>query len=164
MSNDPKDLAQAVLTAATAWATEIAKSHPDDLRPLASAPFSVIVRDVGGERPQVELFVGEQFIGAYAVLAVLIVVPLLAMISFPLPSMLYALDRPDGPFIARLTGMLVYLAVVAPLAWRFDLAGAAGAYVLGYATLVAVLIFQVWREYHRVKPGKASRPAEYLPK
>ena len=110
------------------------------------------------------LIFGEQFIGAYAVLAVLIVVPLLAMISFPLPSMLYALDRPDGPFIARLTGMLVYLAVVAPLAWRFDLAGAAGAYVLGYATLVAVLIFQVWREYHRVKPGKASRPAEYLPK
>ena len=44
------------------------------------------------------------FLGAYDALVILMVVPFLSVFSFPLPPMLYALDRPDGPFKARLVG------------------------------------------------------------
>ncbi len=94
---------------------------------------------------------GGEFVAAYPVLIVLMIAPLLAMLSFPLPSMLYALDRPDGPLTARLVGTLLYFAIVAPLAWNFALPGAAAAFVTGYAVTVALLMFQTWREYRRVR-------------
>ena len=64
---------------------------------------------VGG-KPLVELLFGDEFLGAYPVLLVLIGVPLLGIVSFPLPPMLYALDRPDAPLKARIAGTLVYFA------------------------------------------------------
>ena len=76
---------------------------------------------------------GPEFVAAYPVLLVLIGVPLLGMVSFPLTPMLYALDRPDAPLKARAVGTVVYLAIVAPLCWRFDTAGAASALVIGNA-------------------------------
>jgi O-antigen/teichoic acid export membrane protein len=78
-------------------------------------------------------------------------IPLLAVLSFPLMPMLYALDRPDAPLKARLIGTLVYFAVVAPLAWRFDVEGAAMAIVLGQAIMVGVLIWYLRREHRRVR-------------
>jgi O-antigen/teichoic acid export membrane protein len=109
-----------------------------------------------GGRALVETIFGEEFVPAYPVLMVLIIAPLLGMVSFPLPSMLYALDRPDGPLRARLVGMATYLAIVAPLAWRFGLLGAAGAFVIGYTMMVAALVAQVWREYRRVRRPAAG--------
>ena len=61
---------------------------------------AVLLLLVGG-RQLVRGIFGTEFLPAYPVLMVLILVPLLAMISFPLPSMLYALDRPDAPLKAR---------------------------------------------------------------
>jgi O-antigen/teichoic acid export membrane protein len=109
-----------------------------------------------GGRALVETIFGEEFVPAYPVLMVLIIAPLLGMISFPLPSMLYALDRPDGPLRARIVGMATYLAIVAPLAWRFGLLGAAAAFVIGYAMMVLALVVQVWREYRRVRRPAAA--------
>jgi O-antigen/teichoic acid export membrane protein len=97
------------------------------------------------------LLFGPDFVAAYPALLVLILVPLIGMISFPLPPMLYALDRPDAPLKARLFGTLTYFAIVAPLTWEFEIAGAAAAFVIGNAVMVSVLILQVRREYRRVR-------------
>jgi O-antigen/teichoic acid export membrane protein len=78
------------------------------------------------------------------------VVPLLGMLSFPIPSMLYALDRPDAPLKARLIGTICYLASVAPLTWQFGLTGAAAAFVIGYSVMLATLLVQLGREYRRL--------------
>lgn len=99
---------------------------------------------------------GPEFVGAYPVLLVLIIVPLLAMVSFPLPSMLYTLDRPDAPLRARLIGTLIYILIVAPLAWEFGVAGAAAAFVIGYAASVVGLVFQLLQEYRRLPARAAS--------
>jgi O-antigen/teichoic acid export membrane protein len=112
--------------------------------------FAVLLVLVAGAQ-LIELIFGADFAGAYPALAVLILAPLLAMISFPLPPMLYALHRDDAPLIARIVGTLLYLAIVAPLSWRFGLAGAAAAFVIANAAMVLVLAVQIAREYRRVR-------------
>ena len=102
-------------------------------------------------QPVIDALFGSDFLPAYPVLLVLVVAPLLGMISFPLVPMLYTLDRPDGPLKARLVGTILYFIIVAPLAWRFGLIGAAVAFVIGYAVMVAMLMLQTWREYRRVR-------------
>jgi O-antigen/teichoic acid export membrane protein len=110
----------------------------------------VLVAIVAGE-PLIRLIFGEQFEAAYPVLIVLIFAPFLIMVSFPLPPMLYALHRDDAPLTARVIGTVVYFAIIAPLAWEFGLTGAAAAFVVGTAVMVAVLTIQLWREYLRMR-------------
>ena len=57
-----------------------------------------------GGKPLIALLFGKEFLGAYAPLVMLMVVPFLGIFSFPLPPMLYALGRPDAPLKARLLG------------------------------------------------------------
>ena len=99
----------------------------------------------------IRLIFGDQFASAYPVLIVLMVAPFLIMISFPLPPMLYALHRDDAPLTARIVGTIVYFAIVAPLSWKFGVTGAAAAFVIGTAVMVAILVLQLWREYARMK-------------
>jgi O-antigen/teichoic acid export membrane protein len=94
---------------------------------------------------------GPDFVPAYKVLLVILGVPLLNMMSFPLPSMLYALDRPDAPLNARLIATIAYFVIVVPLTLRFDTVGAAAALVIGNAVLIGALAFYLRREYHRVR-------------
>jgi O-antigen/teichoic acid export membrane protein len=82
---------------------------------------------------------------------VMILAPLIGIFSFPLPSMLYALDRPDAPLKARLVGTFVYFALIAPLCWRLGVIGAASAFVLAYATMAATLMLQLRAEYRKVR-------------
>lgn len=112
--------------------------------------FAVLLVALAGEE-LIRLIFGEQFDGAYPALIVLIIAPLLAMISFPMPPMLYALHRDQAPLVARLVGTVLYLAIVAPLSWQFGLAGAAGAFVIGTAAMVLVLAIALTREYRRVR-------------
>ena len=93
----------------------------------------------------------EQFLPVYPVLMVMIGIPLLAILSFPLVPMLYALDRADGPLKARIIATAIYFAIVAPLCWRFDTMGAAIALVAAHLVMVAILIVMVWREHRRVR-------------
>lgn len=102
-------------------------------------------------RPLLAGLFGAEFVDAYPVLMVLILAPLLGMLSFPLPPMLYALDRPDGPLKARLYGTIAYFLLVAPLSMQFGVLGAATAFVLGYAVMVAILALLVRTEYRRVR-------------
>jgi O-antigen/teichoic acid export membrane protein len=111
---------------------------------------AALVLVLGGEWLVGTIF-GKDFLPAYPVLMILILAPLLGMISFPLPAMLYALDRPEGPLRARLLAVACYCAIVAPLAYRFGVQGAAAAFVVAYGVMVLALIVQVWREYRRVR-------------
>ena len=112
--------------------------------------IAVLLLILGG-RWLIDVLFGADFLPAYPVLLVLIVAPLIGMISFPLPPMLYALDRPDAPLKARLVATILYFAIVAPLCWRFDVIGAAIAFVLANAVMVLILMVQLRREYRRVR-------------
>jgi O-antigen/teichoic acid export membrane protein len=111
---------------------------------------ALLVGIFAGE-PIIRLIFGDQFLGAYPVLIVLMFAPFLIMISFPLPPMLYAVHREGAPLTARIVGTIVYFAIVAPLSWRFGVTGAAAAFVIATAVMVAILIVQVSREYRRVR-------------
>ena len=111
---------------------------------------AVAVLAIGG-RWLIDAIFGAEFLPAYPVLLVLILAPLLGMISFPLPPMLYALDRPDAPLKARLAGTILYFLIVAPLCWRLGVTGAAIAFVIADAAMVAILMIQVRGEYRRVR-------------
>ncbi|MEO7814661.1 MAG: lipopolysaccharide biosynthesis protein, partial [Sphingomicrobium sp.] len=114
---------------------------------------SIGILVVGGESLIKLLFASRsaQFLPVYPVLLVMVGVPLLAILSFPLPPMLYALDRADGPLKARIVATIVYFAIVAPLCWRFDTIGAAIAIVAANAVLVAILMIMVRREHRRMR-------------
>jgi O-antigen/teichoic acid export membrane protein len=84
------------------------------------------------------------------------VVPFIAVFSFPLPPMLYALDRPDAPVRARVIGSAVFFLLIAPLSWRFGVVGAAMAFVIGNIMTVAVMMLQLRQEHRRVRPAKAQ--------
>lgn len=111
---------------------------------------AVLLLVVGG-RPLIGALFGAQFLGVYPVLMIMVGVPLLAMLSFPLAPMLYALDRPGAPLKARIVGTALYFAIVAPLSWRFDVRGAAIALVVGHAAMVVILLWQLRREHRRVR-------------
>lgn len=111
---------------------------------------------VAGGRLLIDMLFGAEFLPAYPVLLILVVAPLIGMISFPLPPMLYALDRPDAPLKARLGGTIVYFIVVAPLCWRLGVTGAAIAFVLANVVMVALLMWQLRSEYRRVRSRQPS--------
>jgi O-antigen/teichoic acid export membrane protein len=124
----------------------------------AIALLAIVILLIGG-KTLVRLLFGPEFIGAYPVLMVLLLVPLMGVFSFPLAPMLYALDRADGPLKARLIGTSTFFLIVAPLSWRFGVIGAAAAFALAFAATVATLMLQVWGEYRRVRsPGTLSAP------
>jgi O-antigen/teichoic acid export membrane protein len=94
---------------------------------------------------------GPDFVAAYPVLLVLVGIPLLWMVGFPLTPMLYALDRPDAPLKARAVGTVVYLAIIAPLCWRFGTAGAASALLIGNVIIVTLMMIQLRGQYRKVR-------------
>lgn len=111
---------------------------------------AILVMVVGG-RPLIGLVFGHAFILAYAPLMVLMLMTLMGVISFPFAPMLYALDRPEAPLVARLIGISIYFVIVAPLTWQFGLVGAAAAFVIGYAAMFVVLAAQLRRAYVRAR-------------
>jgi O-antigen/teichoic acid export membrane protein len=116
---------------------------------------AVLILLLGG-KPLVSLLFGAQFLGAYEALVILMLVPFLSVLSFPLPPMLYALDRPDAPLKARLSGTIAYFLVIAPLCWNFGVNGAAIAFVLGNATTVGMMMWQLLGEHRRVRRPRAA--------
>jgi O-antigen/teichoic acid export membrane protein len=119
------------------------------------AVLAIIILLLGGKTIVAFLF-GEDFLGAYDALIILMLVPFLSVFSFPLPPMLYALDRPDGPLKARLLGTGLYFLIIAPLSWRFGINGAAIALVVGNAGTVATMMWQLRGEHRRVRPPKPA--------
>jgi O-antigen/teichoic acid export membrane protein len=116
----------------------------------AAALLAITILLVGG-KPLISLLFGKDFLGAYDALVILMLVPFLSVFSFPLPPMLYALDRPDAAVTARLIGTLTFFLLIPAQAWTFGVSGAAIAFVIGSATSVAVMIWQLRREYSRTR-------------
>jgi O-antigen/teichoic acid export membrane protein len=104
-----------------------------------------------GGKPLVALIFGKAFTGAYAPLVILTAIPLLGIISFPLSPMLYAFGHSSGPLKAKLLGSVVFFALIAPLAWAFDIVGAAIALVLGNAVNVLVMLVLLRPEYRKIR-------------
>ena len=104
-----------------------------------------------GGKSLMGLVFGKAFLGAYTPLVILMLVPFLGIFSFPLGPMLYALGRSDAPIKAKLIGSVVFFGVIAPLSWRFGVAGAAVALVLGNAANVAAMMLQLRGEHRRVR-------------
>ena len=135
---------------------DLASKHPWKLMLRGSATagifglVAILILILGG-RPLIGTLFGHDFLPVYPVLMIMIGLPLLTIVSFPLAPMLYSLDRPDAPLKARLAGTLAYFAVVAPLCWRFGVLGAAAAIVLGQLVMVSVLIWYLRKEHRRVR-------------
>ena len=131
---------------------DFATKHPWKLmiRSAVLAGGIALLILIGG-KPLLGLLFGKDFLGAYPIFLILMLAPLIGIFSFPLPSMLYALDRPDAPLKARIISTIVYFALIAPMCWHFGVVGAAAAFVLAYAVMALVLIIQVRAEYHRVR-------------
>jgi O-antigen/teichoic acid export membrane protein len=83
-------------------------------------------------------------------------VPFLGIFSFPLSPMLYALGRSDAPLKARLLGTAAFFLTIAPLSWKFGVDGAAIALVIGNLGTVGAMIWELAREYRRVRPAKTA--------
>ena len=119
------------------------------------ALVAILVLLLGG-KPIVSFLFGKEFLGAYNALLILMVVPFISVFSFPLPPMLYALDRPDAPVTARLVGSAVFFLSIAPLCWQLGVEGAAIALVLGTLATAALMVVQLQREYRRVRRPKVA--------
>jgi O-antigen/teichoic acid export membrane protein len=114
------------------------------------ALIAILILLFGG-KPLLNLVFGKEFLGAYAPLVVLMLIPFLGIFSFPLTPMLYALGRSDGPLKAKLLGSAVFFVAIAPLSWAFDVVGAAIALVLGNVTNVTAMMIQLRGEHRRVR-------------
>jgi O-antigen/teichoic acid export membrane protein len=121
----------------------------------ALAAIAIAILLVGG-KPLVVFLFGKEFLGAYEALLILMVVPFISVFSFPLPPMLYALDRPDAPVTARVVGSAAFFVSIAPLCWQWGVDGAAIALVIGNLATVLVMVAQLLREYRRVRRPKPA--------
>jgi O-antigen/teichoic acid export membrane protein len=119
------------------------------------ALIAILILLLGG-KPIVSFLFGKDFLGAYDAMVILMIVPFLSVFSFPLPPMLYALDRPDGPLKARLFGTVLYFLILAPLCWSFGVNGAAIAFVVGNLGTVGTMMWQLRGEHRRVRPPKPA--------
>src|SRR6476661_6079078 len=120
----------------------------------AVALLAILIMLLGG-KPLMQLIFGKEFLGAYAPLVILMVIPFIGIFSFPLTPMLYALGRSDGPLKAKLLGSALFFVTIAPLSWQWGVVGAAIALVLANVANSAAMMVQLRGEHRRVRP-KAS--------
>jgi O-antigen/teichoic acid export membrane protein len=135
---------------------DLSSSKPWKLMLRGTAMVSVvaalaIAALVIGGRPLMGLVFGEQFLGAYAPLVILMAVPFIGIFTFPLIPMLYALGRSDAPLKARLLGSAIFFASIAPLSWAWGVVGAAAALVLANVANAGVMMIQLRGEHRRVR-------------
>ena len=116
----------------------------------ALAIVAIIALLVGG-KPLILLLFGKDFLGAYPPLVVLMAVPLIAIVSFPLVPMLYALGRGGDPLKARILASVLFFAALAPLSWRFGVVGAAAAFVIATAANTLIMAIQLSGDYRRAR-------------
>jgi O-antigen/teichoic acid export membrane protein len=112
--------------------------------------IAIIILLVGG-KPIIALIFGKDFLGAYEPLVVLMAVPLIAILSFPLVPMLYALGRAGAPLKARIIASVFFFAALAPLSLRFGVVGAAAAFVIATAANSLIMAVQLSGDYRRLR-------------
>jgi O-antigen/teichoic acid export membrane protein len=116
----------------------------------AIAGLGIIVLILGG-KSIIHVLFGKEFTGAYAPLIVLLLMPVIAVVSFPLTPMLYALGRAGDPLKARILASVLFFASLAPLSLKFGVVGAASAFVLATASYATIMAFQLAGDYQHVR-------------
>jgi O-antigen/teichoic acid export membrane protein len=114
------------------------------------AAIGILILVIGG-KPLISLLFGKDFLGAYEPLMVLMLVPVIGVLSFPLAPMLYALGKAGGPLRAKLAASVIFFVALAPLSLAFGVVGAAIAFVLATATNVGIMIIQLAGHYRRLR-------------
>lgn len=102
-------------------------------------------------RPILSAVFGADFEAAYQPLLIMLVATLLTMIAFPVIPMLYALNQPQVPLLAKALGAFAILASLIPLAKQFGVNGAALAYAAGNLITLAVMTLALARQYSRIR-------------
>jgi O-antigen/teichoic acid export membrane protein len=120
----------------------------------AVAALAILLLLIGG-KPLMILLFGKAFAGAYEPLVILMAIPFIGVLSFPLSPMLYALGRSDGPLKAKLLGSAIFFIAIAPLSWLWGVVGAAIALVLANVANTSALMVQLRAEHRRVRPKTA---------
>ena len=121
---------------------------------VSGVALLAILLMIFGGKPLMMLLFGKAFIGAYEPLVILTAVPFIGIFSFPLAPMLYALGRSGGPLKAKLLGSAVFFIAIAPLAWAFNVVGAAIALVLANAVNAGAMMIQLWGEHRSMRRPK----------
>ena len=101
---------------------------------------------IGGQFLITEVF-GRQYLGAYPVVAIMIIATLLSAISFPVVPMLYALHRTNITVAAKFWATAVFLLSLYPLCRWAGIAGAGIAYVIGDVLGIVLMMVALRREY-----------------
>ena len=94
---------------------------------------------------------GPEFVAAYGVMLVLLGVPLLMTVTFPLPAMLHAIGKVNVPLVANLVGALAYVGLIFPLTDWLGLIGAGTAFLAGRLVMMIVMALAVSRERRRLR-------------
>lgn len=94
---------------------------------------------------------GADFVAAYQPLLIMLMATVLTMIAFPVIPMLYALDQPQVPLLAKALGALALLASLVPMAKQFGVNGAALAYAAGNLITLAIMVVALSRQYSRIR-------------
>ena len=133
--------------------------HPELMRldPASARPWTLMLRTMAlgtgvalfawlliglfGEWLLTTLF-GADFASAAPLLSVLLLLPVIATLAFPLPAMFYSLGRPGGPLVANIVGALLFVASLPLLTARMGLVGAGAAMVAG--RLASLLVMGAW--------------------
>lgn len=147
--------------------------HPELMRhdPASAHPWRLMLRTMAlgtivalvawvvigllGERLLTLLF-GPEFTPAAPLLTVLMLLPVIATLAFPLPAMFYSLGRPGGPLVGNIIGAVVFVGTLPFLAASHGLVGAGVAMVLGrLSSLLAmgILLTLLYRSRPRAKVG-----------
>lgn len=147
--------------------------HPELMRhdPSSSRPWRLMLRTMAlgtmvallawvliglvGERLLALVF-GPEFTPAAPLLTVLLMLPVIATLAFPLPAMFYSLGKPGGPLVANISGAMVFVGSLPALTTAHGLVGAGAALVLGRLCSFLVMSVQLaflYRHHRSTKGG-----------
>jgi O-antigen/teichoic acid export membrane protein len=144
--------------------------HPELMRqdPASAGPWRLMLRVMAlgtmvavagwfliglfGEQLLVLVF-GPEFAPAAPLLAVLLLLPVIATLAFPLPAMFYSLGKPTGPLVANILGALTFVGSLPFLSAAKGLTGAGIAFVLGRLCSLLVMGTLLTFYYRRARSG-----------
>ena len=138
---------------------EIMRLDPRERRPwllglraglLAGAAGLVIVLLVlVGGKPLIALVFGAKYLAAFDLLRLMAVSLVVAMVAFPLESLLYMAHRQTSALVAQLIAAIGYLALLASLTRSFGLEGAGLAYLAGSLAVALCTLIPTIAAYRR---------------
>lgn len=120
-----------------------------------AALLAWILIELFGEELLTLLF-GVEYKPAAPLLSVLLALPVIATISFPLPAMFYSLGRASGPLIANIIGAALFIGSLPFLTASMGLIGAGISVVIGRLASLLVMVLLLALLYRRTRFDRVS--------